>query len=269
LTGHDDGRIVIALAEADDAEREKRRNAMGEPYRTLLGHFRHEIGHYYWDRLVRDRGRLQACRAVFGDDTADYAKALERHYREGGPENWQEHYVSQYATTHAWEDFAETWAHYLHIVDTMEMAAAYQLGFNVLGGDHDRRARAEGDPYEGGDFAETIAVWMPLTVALNSINRCMGLADLYPFVLSPAVVRKLEFIHDLVHDRIPPDEQGSQEAQPDTHSGEQTGEPALSGKGRKIDNGEGSQPAFFAQAGLEIRDSGELGEPSSDSAAPT
>ena len=125
MTGHDNGLITIALAEADDAERERRRTAMGEPYRTLLGHFRHEVGHYYWDRLVRDEGRLDPCRAVFGDDSQDYEQALQRHYAEGAPANWQENFVSAYATTHPWEDFAETWAHYLHIVDTLEMAGAF------------------------------------------------------------------------------------------------------------------------------------------------
>jgi hypothetical protein len=116
LTGHDEGKITIALKEAEDAERERRRVAMGEPYRTLLGHFRHEVGHHYWDVLVRNRNKLDACRAVFGDDTIDYGEALKRHYDHGSPPNWEEHFISQYATTPPWEDFAETWAHYLHIV---------------------------------------------------------------------------------------------------------------------------------------------------------
>jgi hypothetical protein len=111
LTGHYDGRITIALAEADDAERESRRSAMGEPYRTLLGHFRHEIGHYYWDRLVRDSGLREPCRAVFGDDTRDYKEALKVHYGNGAPADWHERFVSAYAASHPWEDFAETWAH--------------------------------------------------------------------------------------------------------------------------------------------------------------
>src|SRR6201999_3857264 len=107
MTGHDNGVITIALAEADDAEREKRRLEMGEPYRTLLGHFRHEVGHHFWDVLVRDGGKLAACRARFGDDTVDYAESLKRHYAAGPPPNWQEQFVSAYATTHPWEDFAE------------------------------------------------------------------------------------------------------------------------------------------------------------------
>jgi hypothetical protein len=127
MTGHDNGVITIAVIEADDVERERRRVAMGEPYRTLLGHFRHEIGHYFWDRLVADRGLVDACRARFGNETADYGAALQKHYREGAPADWQSDYVSAYASSHPWGDFAETWAHYLHIVDTLEMAAAFGL----------------------------------------------------------------------------------------------------------------------------------------------
>ena len=203
LTGHEDGRITLAIAEADDAEREKRRKAMGEPYRTLLGHFRHEIGHYYWDRLVRDSPALDACRAVFGDDREDYAEALKKHYREGVPPDWREHYVSAYATTHAWEDFAETWAHYLHIYDSLDTAAAFGLTTHPRG-----IAQAEAlsteidfDPEQVDSIAPMMKAWVPLTFALNSLNRSMGLGDLYPFVLTSAIIDKLGFIHDLVHGR--------------------------------------------------------------------
>ena len=127
LTGHDEGVITLALSEADDAERERRRTAMGEPYRTLLGHMRHETGHHYWDLLVRDAGQLAECRAVFGDDSQDYNAALKTHYANGAPAEWQSAFVSAYATAHPWEDFAETWAHYLHIIDTLEMAGAFGL----------------------------------------------------------------------------------------------------------------------------------------------
>jgi hypothetical protein len=200
MTGHDNGLITIALAEADDAEREKRRAAMGEPYRTLLGHFRHEVGHYYWDRLVRDEGRLDQCRAVFGDDSQNYEQALQRHYKEGVPANWQENYVSAYATTHAWEDWAETWAHYLHIVDTLEMAGSFGVRVDPkLDQDGELEASVDFDPYKAGDIQQLIAVWLPLTFALNSLNRCMGQGDIYPFVLSPVVIEKLGFIHTIVH----------------------------------------------------------------------
>ena len=200
MTGHNEGLITIALAEADDAEREKRRTAMGEPYRTLLGHFRHEVGHYYWDRLVRDQGRLDACRAVFGDDREDYGEALRRHYAQGAPADWQNNYVSTYATAHPWEDFAETWAHYLHILDTLEMAGAFGLRVRPkLDKSGDLEADVDFDPYRAGDIRQLIDAWLPLTFALNSLNRCMGQPDLYPFILSPAVITKLGFIHDLVH----------------------------------------------------------------------
>ena len=202
MTGHDNGLITIALAEADDAEREKRRTAMGEPYRTLLGHFRHEVGHYYWDRLVRDEGRLEACRAMFGDDSQDYGQALQRHYEEGAPPDWQENFISTYATTHPWEDFAETWEHYLHIVDTLEMARAFGVHVEPrIAHSDDLEASVDFDPYRAGDVQQLLDVWLPLTFALNSLNRCMGQPDIYPFVLSPAVVEKLGFIHHLVHDR--------------------------------------------------------------------
>jgi hypothetical protein len=91
----------------------------------LLGHFRHEVGHYFWDRLVAtDPHQLEEFRVLFGDDRQDYGEALKRHYDEGAPANWQDTYISMYATMHPWEDFAETWAHYLHIVDTLETAGA-------------------------------------------------------------------------------------------------------------------------------------------------
>ncbi|WP_149539625.1 zinc-binding metallopeptidase family protein [Siccirubricoccus phaeus] len=200
MTGHEEGLITIALAEADDAERERRRTAMGEPYRTLLGHFRHESGHHYWDLLVRDGGKLEECRAVFGDDSQDYAAALQAHYARGAPPDWQNAYVSAYAAAHPWEDFAETWAHYLHIVDTLEMASAFRLSVQprVARGD-ELDTQIEFDPYRVRDVAALVEAWLPLTYAVNSLNRCMGSPDLYPFVLSPPAIEKLGFVHRLVH----------------------------------------------------------------------
>ncbi len=203
MTGHDDGVITIALSEADDAEREQRRKAMGEPYRTLLGHFRHEVGHYFWDRLVRDGGRLDACRVVFGDDTQDYQEALKRHYEHGAPSDWQRRFVSAYATTHAWEDFAETWAHYLHIVDTLEMARAYDLKLApAVDRDGEFAVDYRLDPYGSVAIETIVAVWLPVSTALNSMSKAMGKDDLYPFVLSPAVIEKLGFVHGLVRDHV-------------------------------------------------------------------
>jgi hypothetical protein len=200
MTGHADGVVTLALHEADDAIREKIRTEMGEPYRSLLGHLRHEIGHYYFDRLVQvDPAVLEAARGLFGDDRADYAEALRRHYAEGAPADWNERHVSAYATAHPWEDFAETFAHYLHIVDTLETAHAFGLSVRPrVPGGGGVSARADVDPTEVEGIEALIARWLPLTYAVNSLNRSMGQPDLYPFVLAPPVIDKLGFIHGLV-----------------------------------------------------------------------
>lgn len=201
LTGHDNGRITINIAEADDAERERRRAQMHEPYRTLLGHFRHEIGHYYWDRLVRDTPALERFRALFGDERADYGAALQKHYADGAPADWRQSFVSAYATSHPWEDFAETFAHYLHIVDTLETASSFGVRVRPRGiAEADRlAAHVDFDITADHSFRPVVDDWLPLTFALNSLNRSMGLGDLYPFVLTPPVIDKLAYIHDLVH----------------------------------------------------------------------
>jgi hypothetical protein len=197
LTGHTNGVITINVAEADDPERERRRLALHEPYRTLLGHFRHEVGHYYWDRLIAGAPRLEPFRAMFGDEREDYAQALERHYQQGSPADWQQRYVSQYASSHPWEDWAETWAHYVHMVDTLETAAACGLALRPRRADE---PALETDPHRGlpGSFEELIEGWYPLTFALNSLNRCLGLPDGYPFVLSDQQIAKLRFVHDTI-----------------------------------------------------------------------
>jgi hypothetical protein len=201
MTGHDNGLITIALSEADDSERERRRLDMGEPYRTLLGHFRHEVGHYFWGVLVRDAGKLDACRQVFGDDSTDYGDALQRHYTDGARPEWQQYFVSAYATSHPWEDFAETWAHYLHIVDTLEMAGEFGIEVrppaDLTGG---LTTRVNFDPYRTDDFDAIVTAWLPFTFAMNNVSRAMGTRDLYPFILSPTVIDKLGFIHGLVQD---------------------------------------------------------------------
>ncbi len=203
LTGHDKGLITFNLGEADDAERERRRVAMGEPYRTMLGHMRHEIAHFFWDRLVRDAGQgevLYACRQVFGDPMLDYEAALKSHYENGPPAHWQANYVSAYATAHPWEDFAETCAHYLHMVDTLDTAFAYGLRLRPNVGNADgMQARIDFDPHMEADFERIVHAWLPLTFAVNSLNRSMGLSDLYPFVLTAPVIEKLRFIHGLMH----------------------------------------------------------------------
>jgi hypothetical protein len=199
VTGHRSGVITINIAEADDAERERRRIALREPYRTLLGHFRHEIGHYYWDRLIKDSEQLEAFRALFGDERGDYAAALQAYYDEGPRQDWQAQFVSAYATMHPWEDWAETWAHYLHVTDTVETAAACGIGL---------RPRRPGEPVlthlperltsPGAPFDRLIESWFPLTYVLNNLNRALGLPDGYPFVLSAPAIEKMRFVHDIV-----------------------------------------------------------------------
>jgi hypothetical protein len=198
MTGHADGVITLALAEADDVERERRRTLMGEPYRTLLGHFRHEIGHFYWNLLIRDGGRLEECRAVFGDDREDYGEALKRHHDQGPPPDWREAHVSSYATMHPWEDFAETWAHCMHIVDTLETASAFGLSLNPAVAGDVLAAEVAFDPYGTKSFDAILAAWLPIALAMNEINRSMGSPDLYPFVISPPVIAKLAFIHEVI-----------------------------------------------------------------------
>lgn len=200
VTGHDKGLITLSLDEADDAKRESTRIRLGEPYRTLLGHFRHEVGHYYWARLVRDAGQeeLTRFRALFGDERCDYAQALKAYYDHGAPQDWQRCHVSAYATMHPWEDWAETWAHYFHMVDTLEMAGAFGLRVapDLAGGAME--AQIDFDPHCVEDIHRIIDAWLPLTYAVNSINRAMGLPDLYPFVITAAVKEKLAYIHALV-----------------------------------------------------------------------
>lgn len=202
MTGHENGLITVNLNEADDAEREKTRAAMLEPYRTLLGHLRHESGHFYWERLVRDRGRLEDFRAVFGDENEDYGEALRRNYGSSVSEDWRGQYISSYAAAHPWEDFAETWAHYLHIIDTIETAFAFGISIRPrIVNDTGLEATIDFNPYAAGDIQRIIGAWLPLTFAANEMNRSMGEPDLYPFVLSPEVITKLGFVHDLVRSR--------------------------------------------------------------------
>ncbi len=205
LTGHESGVITLNIAEADDDVREARRVSLHEPLRTLLGHFRHEIAHYYWDRLIADSPRLERFRTLFGDERADYAEALKRHYEKGPANDWLERSVTAYASAHPWEDWAETWAHYLHIVDTIETAAGFGL---TLRPRHPSADSMTADPkkaaQEEAGFDLILNTWFPLTYALNSLNRGMGLSDLYPFVLSAAAIEKLRFIHEVVEgSRLP------------------------------------------------------------------
>ena len=188
VIGHEDGVITIDLAESDVAYREKVRSKLDEPYRTMLGHFRHEVGHYYEWQLVRD-DLIAPCRELFGDESKDYQAEIDRHYSEGPPPGWEQSYISTYATMHPFEDFAETWAHYLHICDTIQTAA--EFGLTTVG------------PIASfGQFRNVVTgVWVPLSVALNQINRSMGKEPLYPFVIPTRVLDKLDFVASLAPGR--------------------------------------------------------------------
>lgn len=197
-TGHAKGLITLDIKEADDAHREGVRAQMHEPYRTLLGHFRHEVGHYYWDRLIARSTWLEPFRGLFGDERYSYAEALDRHYQKGAPSGWQQSHVSAYATMHPWEDWAETWAHYLHMMDAVDTA----LGFGLSARDVDLDYQpfplsALYDPQHPGGlaFLAFVNAWIELAGMLNELSRSMGQADFYPFILSPPVIAKLHFIH--------------------------------------------------------------------------
>ena len=199
LTGHHSGTITLNVAEADDDERARRRIALGEPYRTLIGHLRHESGHFYWDQLVRDGGRLDDFRRVFGDERQDYAAALNAHYAKGSPPDWTARHVSAYAASHPWEDWAETWAHYLHMVDLLETAASYATEVTIPGIYGAQRSSAI-DPFgtPAPDFDAMVQHLVPLTLMLNSLTRSLGQPDAYPFALAQQALAKLRFVHDVV-----------------------------------------------------------------------
>lgn len=200
FTDHAHGLITIDIAEADDAKREGQRRDMAELYRTVLGLFRSEVGHYYWERLIRNGVWHEDFWETFGDERRNYSVALAAHYANGPLRDWRGHYVSSYSGSHPWEDFAETWAHYLHIVDTLEIAVAFGLHVRPRIGRHPViEMDVDFDLYERRDFNALIAGWLPSTYAVNSLNPSMGQPDLYPFVLTPTVMGKLRFVHGLIH----------------------------------------------------------------------
>jgi len=199
LTGHDNGLITLNVAEADDDYREKFRENLGEPYRTLVGHLRHELAHYYWGVLIRDTNWLPKFRDVFGSEETDYAAALRHHYANGAPEDWRNRFISAYAAAHPWEDWAESFAHFLHLRATLETATSYRLSttnvplrIDPFGPD----SLYEREPAEAGAaFLGWINAWVVLTAVLNEVARSMGQPDIYPFVMNGPVVRKLHFVH--------------------------------------------------------------------------
>ncbi|MEX0942744.1 MAG: putative zinc-binding metallopeptidase [Pseudomonadales bacterium] len=194
-TGHINGTITVNIVEADDLQRELTRLNLNEAYRSILGHFRHESGHYYWWRFVNNSTLLEPFRALFGDERTDYKKSISAYYTKGPSPNWQSAYVSAYASSHPWEDWAECWSHYLTIIDALETAQAHGV---VLARDHSRHLFTPTDSYRSESFDEMLEEWLPLTYAINSINRSAGQNDLYPFVLPGPAVNKLRFVHRVV-----------------------------------------------------------------------
>ncbi len=201
MSGHDNGVITLNITEADSVYRESTRKAMQERYRTLVGHLRHEVGHYYWDRLVQGSPWQDEFRELFGDERSDYAQSLNAYYMSGPLANWSSGYVSSYATAHPWEDWAESWAHYMHMHDTVDTALSFglsvdssQLEFTPFTGNVLHRPNDPG----AENFLAFLNHWTQLTVLLNGMSRAMGQPDIYPFVLPHQVVAKLHFIHLLV-----------------------------------------------------------------------
>lgn len=198
MTGHASGVITLNIIEADPARREEVREQLHEPYRTLLGHFRHESGHYYFDLLIaNNEERLQAFREVFGDERADYAEALKRHYAQPPSDDWALSHVSHYAASHPWEDWAETWAHYLHIFDTLDTAFACGVKLRPRT-PNEPVLELKAHPLEARSWDQISWDWFALSYLLNSLNRSIGMPDAYPFALSPPVQKKLQFVHDMV-----------------------------------------------------------------------
>lgn len=199
VTGHDHGVITLNIEEADEAASVRNKLNLGEKYRTLLGHFRHEIGHYYWELLISNGPEIYSFREIFGNEGIDYSKALEDYYQRGAPADWSEQFISPYASSHPWEDWAETWAHYLHMMDALETGNSF--GIRVRSADSRSSPGYETeiirDPYGISEFGPIIDMWLPLSFAVNSLNRSMGHADFYPFVISSGVERKLAFIHGI------------------------------------------------------------------------
>jgi hypothetical protein len=200
LTGHDDGLITMNIEEADDAKRESIRKKMREPYRTLVGHLRHEVGHYYWDRLILGTTQLTPYREVFGDERADYEQALKKNYEQGPQPNWPSLFVSSYASVHPWEDWAETWAHYMHMLDTL--STANSVGLRAESVEMPLDAFTSAALYQDGvdkeRFLSLLNSWVKLTAVLNELSRSMGQPDFYPFALPYAAVAKLHFVHSVI-----------------------------------------------------------------------
>ena len=199
VTGHSAGLITLNLNEALDSARIEMREKMNERYRTLIGHFRHESGHYYWDRLIKHSSLIEPFRELFGDERLSYTQSLEQYYKNGPADNWQNVWISAYASMHPWEDWAETWAHYLHMVDTLETANNYEIS---IAGNQVKNPLMYSDKiddaYTAISFTQLFNDWCRLTKSFNAINRSMGHDDAYPFVISITALDKLRFVHQAI-----------------------------------------------------------------------
>jgi hypothetical protein len=202
MTGHSSGVITLNVEEADDDYRERNRENLAEPYRTIVGHLRHEVGHYFWDRLVLEGLWLRPFRALFGDERADYGAALERHYSNGPPHDWSQRFISAYAASHPWEDWAESWAHYMHLRSTLETVASYRLDTSSvplrMTPFGSAALHGHAPPASATAFLAWINAWVVLTTVLNETARAMGQPDIYPFVMNQRVVTKLHFVNRVV-----------------------------------------------------------------------
>lgn len=200
--GHAEGVVTINVTEADPAERVRRRIQFGEPLRTMIGHFRHELGHFFFERLKGEPGFLDAFRAAFGDERADYAAALKKYYEEGAAPDWQNRHITEYSAAHPHEDWAECFAHLLHLADIIDSVIASGLSTpSAPGPDY--------DPYAEADAERLISLGAELGIALNHVNRSMGLNDIYPFVLKPPIREKLEIVHGWIRRTRPREARGA------------------------------------------------------------
>lgn len=184
ITGHTTGVVTLDLAETDEHHRESLRRQLGESFRTVVGHLRHEIGHHYWAQLVGRSDDLDEFRRLFGDERVDYGDAVERYYRDGGGDPDPTRFITVYAGSHPLEDWAEIFAHYLHIIDMVDSGRAHGLvppGASVP-----------------STFEEVLGAWRPLNAAVTAVAESVGSPAAYPFDPGGVVVEKLAFVHRLV-----------------------------------------------------------------------
>lgn len=189
VTGHLDGLVTLDLEETDDVHRDRLRRELGEPFRTVIGHLRHELGHHYWNRLVGQSDHLAQFRRLFGDERADYQQAIATHYSPQRAAWDPTRHVTAYAAAHPLEDWAETFAHYLHIIDVTSTAAAHHLVA------HEHAGAIAASDLVALDFDEVLAIWRPVITAVNEIAASLGAPTVYPLQPAGLVIDKLTFVH--------------------------------------------------------------------------